>query len=43
VEREARTMQKSWRLIGQRTIIVYYDELEDEIHVKAVSATRRKI
>jgi len=43
VEREAGTREKAWRWIGQRTIMVYYDELEDEIHVKAVSATRRKI
>lgn len=42
-EREFGAGQKVWRWIGQRTIIVYYDELEEEIHVKAVSATRRKI
>lgn len=42
-EGKAGARQKVWRWIGERTIIVYYDEFEDEIHVKAVSATRRKI
>ena len=42
-ERESSARQKAWRRIGQRTVIVHYDELEEEIHVKAVSATRRKI
>lgn len=42
-EMESGMRRKAWRWIGQRTIMVYYDELEDEIRVKAVSATRRKI
>lgn len=31
------------KAIGGRTIIVYYRETEDEIYVKSVSATRRKL
>jgi len=41
LERKARVKAMKW--IGKRTIIVYYDEYEEDIHVRGVSATRRKL
>lgn len=34
---------KASRWIGRRTIIVYDDENEESIHVRGVSATRRRL
>jgi hypothetical protein len=34
---------KAWKRIGKRTIIVYYDEDEEGIYVRSVSATRSEI
>jgi hypothetical protein len=34
---------RATRRIGSRTIIVYYTELKENIHVRSVSATRRRL
>ncbi len=34
---------KATKWMKKRTIIVYYDEFEDEIYVHGVSATRRRV
>ena len=34
---------KTMKWLGNRTVIIYYDEYEDEIDVVGVSTTRRKI
>lgn len=43
LEKEAGIRKKAIKWIGFRTIIVYYDETEEEIHVTGVSSTRRKL
>lgn len=43
VEEETKERRKAMKWEKDRTIIVYYDEWEDEIDVKNVSSTRRKI
>ena len=40
---EGKTRIKAMKWIGKRTIIAYYDEYEEDIHVRSVSATRRKL
>lgn len=35
--------KEAWRWVGTRTIKVYYREEERHIHVRAVSATRRRL
>lgn len=37
------TGSKVTRWIGMRTVIVYYDEWEDEINVRSVSATKSRL
>jgi hypothetical protein len=34
---------KAWKHAGKRTILVYYDEDEEGIYVRSVSATRSEI
>jgi hypothetical protein len=34
---------QAWKRHGGRTIIVYYTEGPDAVHVRAVSATRRRL
>lgn len=42
IERE-REGNKVLKWVGNRTILVYYDEDEESIYVKGVSATRKRI
>lgn len=41
--KEHEGMLKAWKRIGKRTMIVYYDENEEGIYVRSVSATRSEI
>jgi len=41
--KESNGRLKAWKRIGKRTIIVYYDEDEEGIYVRSVSATRSEI
>lgn len=34
---------QAYKRIGTRTVIVYYEETDDHIRVRAVSATRRRL
>jgi len=34
---------KAWKRVGKRTVLIYYDEDEEGIYVRSVSATRSEI
>lgn len=40
---EGKARVKAMKWIGKRTIMVYYDEYEEDIYVRSVSATRKKV
>ena len=42
-ERQRKHREKRIRWIGTRSVIVYADETEDEIYVRSVSASRRRL
>lgn len=35
--------REAFRWIGTRTVLVYYEEDEEEVYVRSVSATRRRL
>jgi hypothetical protein len=41
--KESNGRLKAWKRIGKRTVIVFYDEDEEGIYVRSVSATRSEI